>query len=476
MPSLAPVYQRTQAEPHPLVTALGGVATYNGEHIVPDCFWCCIATVLGLEYDEPHGPPEWSDEDWAAWALERGLVMRASSAGYPEGRHWIGGYTHWANLDITSNHTAVFDGDRLVHDPEPDPDERPADIPLSRIYQAVWFERVGEPPAPVIEPAEFGRDASIPPAEVRPFVRIRGLLTAGPTTALTAADAFNQSAGALAGKTADIGGAWAGAGSTTDYQVDATNKLLTRTLTAPESSWAGRFAFLGSAAAASAARVDLCDPGPTFGGGPDLALVLRYVNTSNWLLAVVTPITRGFAVYKSVAGVASALTPPGFTLPWLTVGGWASVELYAGAAGDWAAWLVPTGSPIAGVPLFRGKDVDLATGGALASGKVALYSDGPTARVVRFDNLIAWTPAPSHVCASGQGLQVDSQRAVKLDSGLQGDPPLVEGRTYPKAIPGEITRITAKLRRTDVDALPDEGLTDPAQLSVVVTPRVQLLG
>ena len=60
-----------------------------------------------------------------------------------------------------------------------------------------------------------------------PSRRSRGLAT------YIARDGFNQTAGALTGKTADVGGTWTGAGDTDDFNVCANGNITRARLAIP---------------------------------------------------------------------------------------------------------------------------------------------------------------------------------------------------------------------------------------------------
>ena len=91
-----------------------------------DCLRCCIATVLGLPYDDVpdfvHDHNRWAEE-MAKWAKERGFsVVRVQCTGDGEMMHSI--FQEADGLWIASgpaargrNHAVVFRGSEMIHDP-----------------------------------------------------------------------------------------------------------------------------------------------------------------------------------------------------------------------------------------------------------------------------------------------------------------------------------------------------------------------
>jgi hypothetical protein len=313
------------------------------------------------------------------------------------------------------------------------------------------------------------------------FVRCRAPLRSVAAGLLTASDSFNQTAGNLNGKTADKGGNWTTFGaSALDWVIDATNHYAFKTGNA-DGTWASKWAVIGSDLTLSAVSCDFQHQ-IRMQAPAKVGVILRQLTgtTNVWLyfgtfLIGSLPSQPAFGVWKSDAGgvVQLGQSP---VLSWLTPGTWFTIQGYADARGTWAGFLAVRGVPTA-TPLLVGQDSALATGGTVAAGRPGIYGEISTNDGAAADNFQAWVPSPSHVCTASQALQVDHQQALRIDSGnVQAQPPTVEGRTFPKLNPGEISRVAVKARRADAEMLPDQGLTDSTQVAVTVTPRVQLLG
>lgn len=279
----------------------------------------------------------------------------------------------------------------------------------------------------------------------------------------------------LTGRTADFGGTWEGDGSSTDAALFSSGgqHFVTR-LSTSDASWVGRYLTIGAATAAQLARVDAVSL-PTV-DPVILGVLARYVDTDNFLIALTyldaSGENRWFSVYRRVGGdFGDAL----FTVwtPAVERYVWKTLQLSVDAQGSWAAYFGPQGSPA----LFAsGQDDDLASGGALEAGQVGFYSEnGGGGAGAWFDNFAAWEPAPEHVLAADGSLRVDDHSAERIEAGIGSPVPSFEG-AYLRVRPDRPSRIAVKARRSDVDTLPDIGLTDAAKLDVTVRPRVALVG
>jgi len=89
-----------------------------------DCFRCCVATVLGLEYADVPAFNEPDEDQWvgnlSAWCRERGISMVMVLP--HEGTVWSHFLSH--GLWIAGgpgprgiHHAVVYDGPNLLHDP-----------------------------------------------------------------------------------------------------------------------------------------------------------------------------------------------------------------------------------------------------------------------------------------------------------------------------------------------------------------------
>lgn len=290
-------------------------------------------------------------------------------------------------------------------------------------------------------------------------------------TSYAAADEFDQAAGALTGKTARLGGNWSGAGDSDDFSVVATVPFVedshaARTAVSDADVFSGRFATLGSAVAACGVQADV-----NWSASADNAtgVLARYVDTDNWMA-----LTMGYGelfiqIVVGGAPVDEKHTPSALFRAnnyWFR-----GLHLTIDAAGNWAAAL-------GGVQVRSGQIDDLATGGALATGKVGIYDAQPsaTANTRKVDNFAAWTPEADHAVWSGQSIEFRHDDTLRENSAgtIYGRPPSYRGSRFfiPQAgDEGKITRVAAKARRNDVADFPDTSIADSTSLTVLYTPR-----
>jgi hypothetical protein len=309
-------------------------------------------------------------------------------------------------------------------------------------------------------------------------------------TSFLARDEFDQTAGALTGKTAAAGGVWAGAGDADDVSVNATAHTADRTAISDADVNTGRYLISGAAAATDViARVEWTRG--SLGAGSDAGtvsqsgLLVRYVDTSNWLKLVVSRTvgaTDADFIYsldliKRVAGTVTTIATYSFGN---RIDGkqthedtWA-LDLTALASGTYSAAF---GSAASGaVEYFSGVDSALATGGALASGKVGFYDVHTSARTVTrtFDYFIAYALPRDYLLYSGRDLEVRSDQILREhSSGEWGRVDSTGG--YPTLPPGQQSRIVVKARRNDTDELPDDTIDDGLAAQLEITPRVPVL-
>jgi hypothetical protein len=244
-------------------------------------------------------------------------------------------------------------------------------------------------------------------------------------TSFSARDEFDQTAGALTGKTAPVGGVWAGAGDADDFSVETTGKTAQRTATSDVDIDTGRFAVSGVAGfAAQATQVDFkrsANPSDGIGGGVlHQGVVARYTDINNWVTAVVRlrELVTGWAevrVRKRVAGTVTQIDSAVVLFP--AIGSLWSLRFQVDASGRWFCWLSAAGSP--GTLVASGFDTALATGGALASGKPGVYDayTGTVANTRNYDNFFAVVPTADAGCFAGQSLEIRHDRAERENAG-----------------------------------------------------------
>jgi hypothetical protein len=204
-------------------------------------------------------------------------------------------------------------------------------------------------------------------------------------TTASARDEFDQTAGALATKVLPVGGTWAGAGSATDLAVEATGHTATRTASADSTTddTLGRYALAGTATFTDCiVQVDQkYTLASAYNGWTVLGPLARYTDTNNWVQALFYDFGLGanpgfvIRVRKRVGGTG----PAGARLRDRLA---AQQGLLHAAAvrlvvGPLVRLALPQGSET-GSPVIQGYDADIATGGALASGKVGIYDFAQT--------------------------------------------------------------------------------------------------
>ena len=294
------------------------------------------------------------------------------------------------------------------------------------------------------------------------YLKARGGTSAG-ADPIVARDEFDQTAGALTGKVLPLGGTWAGAGDADDFSINATTKKAERTAV---SDTGPRFGLAGTA---TFATVEVgFTPGNSTVIGPRIGILARYVDASNYLAAYFEVIGAGRAqlnVVKVVAGVSTTLG----TVEDLTTQ--QAISLIVTAAGGWSL------KNSVGDVLLSGSDSVLATGGALASGRIGLYDYNSTATAATriYDNFNVSTPDIQHVISASQAVVADHESIRRTDGAR---PPIVTGRYLtcpPAGREGRTHRMAIKLRRNDVDLLTDDQMADLQRVDVTVTPRTALL-
>lgn len=213
-------------------------------------------------------------------------------------------------------------------------------------------------------------------------------------------DEFEQTAGALTGKTLPSGQTWGSAlGDTDDFQVSGSG-LLTRNTTGDTPSFGiggGRAVAAGTTSyAAVGVQVDFMRDNVSAAGQMGQGLMLRWVDANNYLAVFIdTKAALQLWVYKYVAGVATPLVP-GVTFAENSANTWRTLRVLADPSGRLHIWTFVKVGSYAPTPLRHLQDPVLATGGALASGKVGILdshdSTGATTRT--YNDFFAFAHVP----------------------------------------------------------------------------------
>lgn len=324
------------------------------------------------------------------------------------------------------------------------------------------------------------------------YAKARSSLPTPIIPAYTGRDEFLQTSGNLTGKSPSLGSAWTlvTGSDSDDFAVDSATATAKRSVNGDVDNYTGRWVTIGSGAVAPIGlAVDYKMSAPPAGSNIFAGVAARVVDINNWVRAGVTRSSISNTVYlnpfveKRVAGTVTSLYTVGQNPVDYTKFGqfiantWYSIALTIDANGVWAFWLTTQGSAYR--LIATGRDADLATGGTLASGRFGItetfsyaFSSGGTRE---FDNFSAWTPdAQRTVLASGAVILND--RSIARSDGTR---PADFTGSYLKCPPAgrenRTHRLAVKMRRNDVDALPDDQIADNQRVDVSVTPRVVLL-
>ncbi len=233
-------------------------------------------------------------------------------------------------------------------------------------------------------------------------------------------DDFRQTAGALHGKTATVGGAWTTtSGTAGDFSVTGSDDYVAyRSAVSDPDTNSGRYAVIGSAVAACIVRADVKFTTKT---SARFGVLARYADTNNWLMAFINPAVisdfGAVTVAKRVGGSVTTLAGTTASPYYSVTGMFYRLSLSVDAAGNWNVyWGLASNDQLALV--LSGTDSALATGGALASGKVGLYDAQTvsTANTRTYDNLVGWAPDSDAVIFASQSAELNSKGIIREDS------------------------------------------------------------
>jgi hypothetical protein len=293
-----------------------------------------------------------------------------------------------------------------------------------------------------------------------------------------ARDEFDQSAGALTGKTLPSGGTWSGAGDADDFTVETTGHTAQRTAvsdTAPRFGIAGTtdHAAVGVQADVKTSSWDL------FGStGLSLGVHARYVSTSSNLQALLF-VDAASAVDNAYFVVSGPFFQERKSLPFTLADAAAySIRLTVDAAGRYVAWVFPAGSKPSG-PIALGQRDDFATGGSNDDGKIGPIDHwtGSQAKTRNYDNFFAFTPTADATIFANQSLELRHNGAEREDAaGTKWTPKMVQGshlRLAPAAMEGRSNRLFVKaVRGYEVqDSVWLDPNIDDISMAAYATPR-----
>jgi hypothetical protein len=301
-----------------------------------------------------------------------------------------------------------------------------------------------------------------------------------PTT-FSARDEFDQSAGALTGKTLPVGGTWAGAGDAVDFAMDTTFHWAARTEQSDVGTIPGaRHAIAGTTTYTNIyAQVDMAYSGP---GLPQYGILARWTDVDNCVFAYVSLGTTNSIVLigQRVATVQTNLAVATYPNLIQAVGDTRSIRLQVDDQGRARLWWWPANG-LPGVPLLEAQDPALATGGALATGKVGFFDRlvAATACTRAYDNFLAAVPTKDAALYASQSLEIRHDRVIREDSAgaIWAKPSKYEGdyfKVAPAGKEGRSIRVIVKGSRNDPATMPDFGIDD-ISARLTYTPRYLVL-
>lgn len=297
-------------------------------------------------------------------------------------------------------------------------------------------------------------------------------------TSLTARDEFDQTAGALTGKTLPIGGTWIAAGVAGDFAVEATGHTAQRASQLDSSP--GRVA-IADATAMTDAYVAVDYKATAFGSIGGIApenycgVVARYVDASNYASAFQGRIGNDHFVFfaKRIAG--STFIVQAVQVPAVSANTWYGIALSVTADGRWTLYHGAHGRPDA---IYSDTDSSLATGGTLASGKPGLldFSANPLVVTRNYDNFIAWPLVADAALFASQSLEIRHDRTIREDSAgaVWQEPSAYEGDYLHVPPAGGRFIVKAARQKPGVFAQPDQS-ADDISARLTYTPRYLVL-
>lgn len=240
-------------------------------------------------------------------------------------------------------------------------------------------------------------------------------------TGLIALDNFNQTAGALTGKTAETGGVWVGAGDTDDFSVSGSGTV-TRAATSDTAN-IGRYGTLDVNQSGVYVQAQTFWTVLSQAADYKHGIIARYADTNNWAMADIfydSGVGWFFEVRKRVAGTITTIKSVGIGTVNTTVASSDAfpMSLQIDSGGRFTAIL--TGSVLSGVGNFSltGQDADLVTSGTLGTGDIGIYAENQTASAnsFGFSSIQASAYLNDAAIFASQSLEVRHDQVIREDS------------------------------------------------------------
>lgn len=263
-----------------------------------------------------------------------------------------------------------------------------------------------------------------------------------PLTSFSARDDFNQSAGALNGKTAILGGNWATSGGATDFNVSGSGTV-TRTTTSDASSRVAQLtlsSFSSIAIAVDVSTTVWVSPVPfvslLIGGDKELNVL---------------PAGSGLAVATVSSGLGST-----------------GVVVQVADGETYRLVLVWTGSQLLGYFGSPGAEQYLGAisddGGTATTIAFRDRNTTSTAMTRTYDNFSAWTPTLDAVCYASRSLELNTQGIGRLDTGGTAYGPVTSVVNDLPRMPNRSSAGTVefmgKLSQGDLETINDPAIDD----------------
>lgn len=310
-------------------------------------------------------------------------------------------------------------------------------------------------------------------------------------------DEFDHATAVLAGRTPPgnylAGGVWTGFGSANDFSTISGLGVAFRTAVSDASLTGGRYEVHGAARTEEVVQVDVSSDSLVASSVLYQGLVSRFTDANNNLRLVfgsgVGNATDFIQLTKRKAGADTDLLPPGGITFVRAAGTTYTLRLSVQADGTWIVWAGLQGQGL--TRIAGGRDVDLITGGTLASGKHGIYDayTSATALTRRYDNFGAYVPGdqanpgPDVAIAPGRALRWRHDGVVRRGRATtpevwtpvnnEGDPLLVPPTRRDK----RTLRLIVFPSRGDLSDIPDgrgatnAGEQDDFTAQLTITPR-----
>lgn len=306
-----------------------------------------------------------------------------------------------------------------------------------------------------------------------------GVQSAIDYSSFQARDEFDQTAGALAGKTPNTGGNWAGAGDADDFNVSGSGTVTRTAVSDTSTNMANaRLETMATPASLAGLLAYVVQKTDAYNSSLGHGLLLRYTDTSNFLAVYATYSAMSGTnltvnIRTRVAGTETTIGSAYIT----SITPTSNYVLAAAVGADGQVTVMGAPEGIGWSVLATGYSGALATGGALASGKVGLFDwiTGGTACTRTYTSFGVYGVNADYAVPASQSLAVRHDRVIREDSGgTLWQPPSSYKGDYllipPAGREARSCRWIAKLSRGPIATGADGGIDD-VSARLTYTPR-----